>query len=247
MPEAMAMLPYTIVATQTVAVAVQAIDQNGCVVAPTYPIGNKPGSYNNNVFLWKSDINPPQMLPWFTAAFASAAMVDGIPTATVTGPNGTLPAQPYVLGYSVGPSLTTPPAGSTAYPNVCATIMISQNFKDFVAYQPSVGVNGLSTYSAAISFSLPQGIMPSTTGAWVGIWMNVTPPYTPMGAPQGFAQVNTPNSSGQVTVTIANGLSAGVTYTAALFTSGYAANPSNLTTTALAATVSFLVGQPPLG
>src|SRR5262249_61492791 len=74
-PEAMAMLPYTIVATQTVAVAVQAIDQNGCVVAPTYPIGNKPGSYNNNVFLWKSDINPPQMLPWFTAAFASAAMV----------------------------------------------------------------------------------------------------------------------------------------------------------------------------
>lgn len=240
-------LPYSIVGTQSVAVSVQALNGNQFDVSLAYPAGNLPGSYNNNVFLWQTNIDPPNMVPWFSPYYTTSTMTDGVTAAFLTDPGGGLiPAGAYVLGYSVGPALTSPPSGSTAFPNVCATVMIPSTWDltHCVASQPSVGVSGLSTNLAGFSYSLPLGIIPSTTGAWVGVWLNASPPYTPANAPLGFSPVNTPNSKGHINCILTPGLSPGAIYTAALFTSGYSKTAKNLVTTALAATVSFMVQQP---
>lgn len=245
---AFVIMPFSIVSTQTVAVSIQApLNGNSFNISLAYPAGNLPGTYNNNVFLWQTNIDPPNMVPWFSSYYATSTMTDGIPAAAVSDPgSGLIPGGAYVLGYSVGPALTAPPAGSTAFPNVCATVMIPSSWdaSKCVTFQPQIGVGGLSTNLASFSFSLPLGIIPSTTGAWVGVWMNASPPYTPTNAPLGFSPVNAPNSTGHINVTLTPGLSPGAMYTAGLFTSGYSKVAKSLTTTALAATVTFMVLQP---
>jgi hypothetical protein len=237
-------LPYKVVATQTVAISLASINGNGIQASVAYPAGNTPGSYNNNVFLWLTNTDPPTMVPWFDPIYSSTAMQDGNPSPFVTGPNNTLPTAPYVLGYSVGPALTTPPTGQTAYPNVCASVMIPSSWKlsDCISFVPSIGISGLTTFGGTFTYSLPDGIIPAN-GAWIGVWMNASPPYTPGVPPQGFAQIKNPNSHGSAPVSFPGGLSPMV-YTAGLFTSGYSATAKNLVTTALAATVTFLVQQP---
>lgn len=237
-------LPFTIVQQQAVAITVDALQSSGFTADFAAPSGNMPGTYNNNMFLWTATSDPPVMVPWYSAPTASSSMTDGITTATVSPPSGnTFPANPYVLGFSVGPSVTA--AGATTYPDVCATAMVpaSWDTTKVTYFTPNIGIVGVTTNTVMFSYSLPQGAIPSQNNTWIGVWRNVMPLYNVGRAPLGFAQVNQPDSTGNQVVIFTPGLSPNTMYTAGLFTSGWSKTAGSLVTTALAATVSFQTGK----
>jgi len=239
-------LPFTIIQQQALVLTIDALQSSGFTADFAAPAGNTPGTQNNSVFLWTATSDPPNLVPWFNPPLAQAAMTDGITTAVVSPSSGnTFPANPYVLGYSVGPAVTA--AGTTTYPNVCATAMIPANWDvtKVVYFKPSIGVVGITTNTAMFSFAVPQGAVPAQNNTWIGVWRNVQPLYTPFGSPVGFTQVNQPDSAGNQVVIFSPGLSPTTNYTAGLFTSGFAKTAGNLVNTSLCATVSFQTGKPP--
>jgi hypothetical protein len=246
MPELLGsvVLPYTIVQQSAIVITGAVLQSNNFTFDFTAPAGNLPGTQNNNMFLWTGTNDPPTMVPWFSTPYSSTTLIDGIQSGQINPPQGqTIPSNPYVMGYSVGPAVTT--AGVTTYPNVCATAMIPSSWDPakITYFQPSIGLAGMATNSITFSYALPQGTVPSTNLTWIGFWRNVLPLYNIASAPIGYALVNQPDSSGFQGFLFAQGLSPNTYYTAGLFTSGYAKTAGGLTTTALAATVSWLTGQ----
>jgi len=242
--QSMVILPYTIIQQQSVGLAVDSFNSSGMQIEFTAPQNNLPGTYNNNMFVWTATSDPPVIVPWYTAPTASSAMQDGVSAVIVQPSSGTFPAGPYVLGYSVGPSVTA--SGVTTYPNVCATAMIPASWdpKQIKYFAPSLGIGGVTTNSIMFQYALPQGAVPSQNNAWIGFWRNAMPLYT-AGSPIAFIQVNQPDSSGNQGIVFSPGLSPGTMYTAGLFASGFSKTAGNLVTTALCASITFQTGQPP--
>ncbi|HVH81319.1 MAG TPA: hypothetical protein VM782_18105 [Stellaceae bacterium] len=240
---AAAILPFTIVQTQYVGLTMSQITAAGFAADFIAPTGNMPGTQNDNAFLWVGVSDPPTQVPWQQAPAAQATLNDGQQAALILPSSGTFPARAYVFAYSVGPAVTS--SNVTTYPNVCATALIpsSWDLAKVTYTNPSIGVVGLTTDIGTFSFSLPQGAVPSTNGAWIGIWRNVQPLYQPTGSPVAFAAVNQTDSQGNQPMYL-NGLSPDTNYTAGLFTSGYARSAGNLVTSTLCATVSFQTGTP---
>jgi hypothetical protein len=240
-------LPYTIIQQQAAGLAIDSFNSSGLQIEFTAPQNNLPGTYNNNMFVWTAMSDPPQIVPWYTAAMASSSMQDGVSAVIVQPSSGTFPAGPYVLGYSVGPSVAAvAPSTTPTYPNVCATAMIPASWdpKQIVYFAPSIGIGGVTTNSIMFSYALPQGVVPSQNNAWIGFWRNAMPLYT-AGSPIAFTQVNQPDSAGNQGIVFNPGLSPGTFYTAGLFASGYSKTAGSLGMTALCASITFQTGQPP--
>jgi len=236
-------LPFTVLQQQAVSIAADSLETSGFAFDFGAPQNNLPGTYNNTMFLWSSTDNPPVMVPWFSAPMASQALSDGETSDQVSPSAGnTFPTGPYVLGFSVGPSVTS--GGSTTYPNVCATAMIpaSWDTSKVQYFFPQLGVVSTSRNGVTFSYALPQGYIPMNSNTWIGMWRNMVPLYNQSQAPLAFGQVNQPDSSGAQRVAVNPGLSPNTIYTAGLFTSGWSKTAANLVTTAIAATVTFRTG-----
>jgi len=236
-------LPFTVLQQQAVSLSADSLASSGFAFDFGAPQNNLPGTYNNTMFLWSSTDDPPIMVPWFSAPVASQTLSDNETSDQVSPSAGnTFPAGAYVLGFSVGPSVTS--GTSTTYPNVCATALIPGSWDPAkVQYQfPKLGVVSTSRNGVTFSYVLPNGYIPMNNNTWIGIWRNMVPLYNQSQAPFAFGQVNQPDSSSAQRVAVNPGLSPNTIYTAGLFTSGWSKTAANLVTTALAATVTFQTG-----
>lgn len=220
-------LPFTITSTSSTTLSVNDIEQTFIAVSYAGPNGNNPSQYSNYLFVWQGGPSMPIGQP----AIQSAAAVQG-----GTSIPGQYDAETYVVGYSVGPSVTT--GGTTTYPNVSATAAIPADWDINKAtyFTSNLGITTVQTNFISFTYVLPTNVNPSQNGAWVGLWNGAVAPYEV--PPIQAAPVTATSSSGSVAMT-GLGVQPRGTYTAALFTSGYSTDPTKLDLTTIAVVIVF--------
>lgn len=238
--DALASINFTFKVTSTSGITMQVQGVNQAFIGMTYttPSGNDPVGYSNNLFVWQGGPQIPWQQP--PVANAAAAMNQAIV-------NGAFGANPYIVGYSVGPSVATGSGSGkvVTYPNIAATAAISADWRTVTYSSSTLAPANLSTSLAQFLYALPAGFSPSTAGSWIGLWDGTINPYNTSQTPIGVAPISSSLNAGTAAMMIGGpGLPPSGSYTAVLFTSGYSATPSNLQTTAIAYIVQFTTSTP---
>ncbi len=220
-------IPFTITSRSNTTLSIAEVQQTFIATGYSGPDGNDPKAYSNWLFVWRGGPHVP--FPQQPIASAAAEWES-------TAISGQYSAEEYVVGYCVGPSVTTGTSPATVtYPNLTATATIPPdwNVNKATYFRSSLGVTKVEDGLVAFSYSLPPGINPSHNGAWVALWDGAETPYDPEDPFMEAAPVTATSDSGSVALTGA-GTGSGVSiapsgqYTAALFTSGYSTDPANL-------------------
>lgn len=226
-------LPFNIINSSTTTLSINDIEAGYILASYATPNGNNSSAYSNMLFAWAGGPD----VPWGQNAIASA-------TAPANGNaiTGTYAAQPYVVGYSVGPSVVN--KGATTYPNLAATAAIPPDWdvNKVTYFSPNIGITTVQTALIAFTYQLPHGMNPAGAGSWIGLWFGNVIPYNL--APLAVAPITQATSSGSAPMT-GLGITPNGIYTAALFTSGYSADPTKLALTPIAATVVFQTQSKP--
>jgi hypothetical protein len=243
-----AVLPVSITQTFGITMSLASITQQSIATSYLTPNGNDPNANNNNLYVFQTQ---GPNIPFNQQPIASAtAPVGGTPI--FPNPNQLFGANPYVIAYSVGPAVTTTVAGKTvtSYPNIGATIFTPEGTgsplgppsNSPVSVSSSLGIASVTTQYIIFTWTFPPGVnptLPTGAGAWIGFWNDTVNPYqTP---PTAYSPIGRTTPNGSTAVTGLN-LSGSSPYTAALFTSGYSANPAQLTTGNIAYYIYFTTG-----
>lgn len=243
-----AVLPTTITQSFGISMSLTSVDQSLIAVSYATPNGNDPVANNNNLFVFQSQ---GPNVPYNQAPIASATAPVG---STPIMPNAgqSFGANPYVIAYSVGPAvtITVGKTTQTLWPNIAATAYTPQGSgaplgpnNTPVYVSSSLAISSATTQYIIFNWVFPPGVnptLPTGSGAWIGVWNDQQMPYTT--APMAYAPITKPAPSGATAVTGLN-LSGNSPYTAALFTSGYSSNPSNLPTGNIAYYIYFTTGS----
>jgi hypothetical protein len=194
--------------------------------------GNQPNTYGNFIALWQ---NSDPSIPWNTAPLATYAVPTNTPNGAFVFTGLNVTTLSYVIGFSVGPVLS---GNAQKNGNICASAFIpGSNSPTPSVFNPTLTLVYDGPYALAVGYALPNGILPQSNGAWIGLWRNGSPSYTQ--APDSVAQVtlNAPNGTVAMNNII---LGRGNTYTVGFFTSGYKGTMGNAQT-AIASYVTFTV------
>jgi len=184
---------------------------------------NQPENYGNFLVCWRSQ----NAIPWTNdEPDGYAGVVDNKSSGSQQLEVDFAVNQSYIVGYGVGPKGA---AGSgQLWKNVCATAYIGADGTT-IFQSPELTDFDFDSDSVGMNFKLPDGCMPKTNGAWVGIWQTGIPSYTT--PPIAAGRINIDSSQGGAFI---NGVKIlrRQTYTVALFTSGWKAgkNETNVQT-----------------
>lgn len=194
--------------------------------------GNQPNTYGNFIALWQ---NSDPSIPWNTAPLATFAIPTNTPSGSFVFTGLNLTTLSYVVGFAVGSTLS---GNAQRNGNICASAFIPPSTSGSPnVFNPTLTLVYDGPYSLAVGYTLPNGVLPQTNGAWIGLWRNGSPSYTQ--APDSMAAVNLNAPNG--TVALNNiVLGRGNTYTVGFFTSGYKGSMGNAQT-AMASYVVFTV------
>ena len=208
-------------------VAADAIDVNYA----TMP-GNQPNTYGNFLAIWQNS----NSIPWNTEPLKTFPVPTNTPNGSATFTGLSINNNSYIIGYAVSPTLATTGA-IQKYGNICSTAFVpAASTGNGTIFTP--GISGIQVGSTSVSFmfTLPDGIMPTTNGAWAALWRGDNPSFynvaltriIPLSPdyPFGTAAFNN--------VDIGRGL----TYTIGIFMSGYMATGGS-SQRALACSASF--------
>jgi hypothetical protein len=174
--------------------------------------GNQPSTYGNFASIWQNS----NSIPYGTSPKYTNPAIGNTPDGTFNFPNLDLTNNSYIVGFSVGPVLTSP--GIQPYGNICATAFIPSVNGTPAIFDPTLNLLYVGTNSVSLQFNLPDNILPKSNGAWIGIWRSGQPSYTTPPAASAAISVDAPNGSCAINdFPIGRGL----TYTVGLFTSGF--------------------------
>ncbi|MBV9365788.1 MAG: hypothetical protein JO286_00680 [Solirubrobacterales bacterium] len=223
------------VATSYEAPAIKAL--SGSVVeikipAPVQPKGvgvnyvtsqdNKPQTYANNIYVWKTTSNN---VPWGTTPDGNTAVAADTPVSTQFLSFPFLVQQDYIVGYAVA-----------ADPNaVCSTVYIpgatQSDPSTYVTSDTTISINSWGNNYVQVKLTGLGNYSPSANKNWVGVWELDHVPYS--GDP--IAKTNVALTSAHGLIYIGNvPLTIGSTYSVGYF---MAASPAGRT--ALACSVTF--------
>jgi len=243
--EGNANLKFTVDPPSPYGTALQLIDaeQGFVLMSSTNPPGNPFGTNNLYVFQTQQGGLAVPTTPAIASASANSRGQTNIPRGSV--PFG---QSPYLIAYSLNPAVTT--AGVTTYPDVVATTYIpaipvpSDQASQIQYSASSLGVATVQGYFITFSYAFPPGFDPtqgnSGAGAWIGIWQGQKSNaaiYNGNWDSTGPIQLN--QNSGTWPVSLTFPIATSGQYTAALYTSGWSANPANLTKNNIAAWIYF--------
>lgn len=196
--------------------------------------GNQPNSYGNYVALWQNT----DTIPWNN----DPLKVQNIDTNTQSGSmfftGLSVTNQSFIIGYAVGSKLNG--GSQQQHGNICSTASIpalsSPGNDSYPTFTPSLQILYVGPNSVAVQYNLPKRITPQRNGAWGGIWRSELASYK-----------NPPMASNSITLDAETGslvfnnisIGRGLTYTIALFTSGWSGGNSPNIQTAMACSVTF--------
>jgi hypothetical protein len=221
-------LSFSIISSQTTTLSIGDIEAGFIVTGSTTPNGNNPSGYGNTLFAWKG----------VTVPFGQAPVASGAASGNLI--TGNFDAENYVVGYSVGPAVTSGSPAVTTYPNVAATAAIPANWNlnNVTYFGPSLSISALQTSFISFTYSLPAGVNPSANGAYIALWNgNQSNPYGM--APANTAAITATTNQGAAPMTGLTTITPNGVYTAALFTSGYSSTPTSLNLTTIAYVIVF--------
>jgi hypothetical protein len=191
---------------------------------------DKPNTYGNFVALWQSSdgsvpysSEPIKVFQIPANNTEGSYEFDGVTVSNVG----------YLVGYAVGPVLTG--SSPQSYGNVCSSSYISGPAADPINFDATLLIKKVGSMSVSVSFTLPDGILPASNGAWLALWRSGSPSYTTVPLASKAITLNSPSGSAIINQPFA----IDTEYTVGLFTSGYKASPAASTQTALAAYATF--------
>ncbi|MEN6328611.1 MAG: hypothetical protein ABFD18_20685 [Syntrophomonas sp.] len=174
--------------------------------------GNHPNDYANLVAIWQN----AESIPWGTDPIKTMTCTENTPSFDMVFPGLDITNNSYIVGYAVGSELVK----GQKYGNICATAYIPAigDASAYPAFSPSLKVTYIGTNSVAVDFVLPSGQTPQTNGAWIGIWPAEQASYN--NPPRAANSIQVDSYAGTAFI---NGIKIGrgLTYTVALFTSGW--------------------------
>lgn len=180
----------------------------GAVTASTITViyqslpGNQPSVYNNFVAIWQST-----MIPWGQPPLRVQQVSGGGQSGSLVLYDLSVQAKPYIIGYGVGPEITSIAASDVIYVGgqaaPCDAVVIG------LAAPPEPD-------SLVVHYQTLPGYLPLTAKNWIGIWQGQASPYY-SGPPLYTAKPDQDVSEGYIAM---NGLSLtiGTTYTLVYFT-----------------------------
>lgn len=196
--------------------------------------GNEPNSNGNYVALWQNADD----IPWNTSPLQIQKIDTNTPNGSMSFLNLSVTTQSYIIGYAVGSSLTG--SNQQKQGNICSTAYIpassNPGSESYPTFTPSLQIVYVGPNSVAVRYNLPTGITPQSNGALAGIWRSELASYN-----------NPPMASSNIPLDAENGtfafnnISIGreLTYTIALFTSGWSGGSSPNNQKAMACSVTF--------
>ncbi|WP_103863609.1 hypothetical protein [Aquimarina sp. I32.4] len=176
--------------------------------------GNQPNTFGNQVVLWQNS----NEIPFGTPPLQSKIIPSNTQAGSLNFAGLDLNNNSYIVGYAVGPTLNSP---AQTYGNICSSSFIpaagqpepSNNFEgEIVNVKP-----GTTSVSFGLS-NFPNQIDLNGNGSWAAIWQSGAPSY--FARPLSAVQITSNNGGAFNDISIGRGL----TYTIAIFTSGY--NPT---------------------
>lgn len=215
-------------------IKIQQVTSDAIVVGYNSLPDNRPNTYGNFIAIWQNQ----NQIPWDQDPISTQSIPNDQQQGTVFFPGLTVQDNDYIIGWSVGPTLST----GQKYGNVCSTAFVpkgSNNDPSKIIYSYSNLVLGYVGQNAVlVQFSTPKNCRPVDNGAWLGMWRG------------GASYKNTPDYSIPVTVNANKGsagfnntpLGIGNEYTIAYFMSGWSKDPTKLVQTAMACTIDFTAG-----
>jgi len=194
--------------------------------------GNHPPKNGNVVYLWQAGDNT---IPWAQEAKFSQSITVDNPQGDISFDGLEIGLQSYVIGYAVGPLVTTPPF--SAYANVVASAFVPAAGTDYEYGSPTIATKRIGANSLTIDYTFLNGFNASSAGAWCGMWEGPTTSWTAQ--PKWRTQIKDPSNAGVATF---NGVTLlrGTTYSVGLYPTGWVAT-GNLPLTRLCSFVTFKV------
>lgn len=189
---------------------------------------NQPQTYKNFIAIWDATV-----IPWTVAPLKRIDIPFNRQSGTYIIDGLTVTKGGYIVGYGVGPAVST----------ICASSVL--NVGDAQQPPPSsieIGVQYVGANSLAVTYQLLSGYLPRTSDNWVGLWRGSVSPYN---SPKPLAAVAIPDDSTEGTVAF-NNVEIGInsTYTLIYFM-GDSAHPTNNTAAAAILTFNTTGGNPP--
>jgi hypothetical protein len=175
--------------------------------------GNLPNTYGNFLAIWQN----ANSIPWNTAPLQTFPIPTNMAYGVATFGDLNTTINSYIIGYSVGPILS---GNAQEYGNICSTVYIqAASAGQDTVFMSSISNIRVGTTSVSFDFTLPDGILPQTNGAWAGLWRGTSANFYGT-APLSTVLINPDVSRGTDAF---NNLSItrGTSYTIGIFMSGY--------------------------
>lgn len=152
---------------------------------------NQPHAYGNFVAIWEDSV-----IPWTAPPLASKVIPQDRSTGTATLTGLTIGHSSYVVGYGVGPGVST----------ICASALLSAGGLRLPPSSVQISLSYVGTDSVIVHYETLSGYLPATNHNWVGLWRSYVSPY---GAPEPLGTVLIPQDSTSGNVAI-DGVSIGI-------------------------------------
>jgi len=200
-------------------------------------VGNNPSANGNVIAWWPSTT---LAIP-YSQAPAGTFPIPGTSNQGSVAIPALISTNSYVVGYSVGPSLTEP--NGQTWANICTLGLIpdASSTAPFSYSTPDVPslLATIQSESLSVGYSLPTGNTPQSNDAWIGVYEGTPDIYD--GPPQFFQPITSNLDTGGAVVFNNIPLDRGLTYTVVLFMSGYSQQATSLTLGTAAATYQFTI------
>ena len=181
--------------------------------------GNQPNSYGNYVAIWQNTNSIPFNAP---PPLKRQKIDTNTPDGDMVFSDLDVTNNSYIVGYSVGPELGG--GNQQKQGNICATDFIpaigesDPTSPASRSFSPSLEMLHIGATSIAVQFDLPSGELPQSNGAWIGIWRAGQASHN--NPPEAKNDIQVDASSGSAFINDIK-IGRGLTYTVALFTSGW--------------------------
>jgi len=143
---------------------------------------NQPQTYQNFVAIWEAT-----MIPWTVQPLKKESIGSNSQQGSFEMDGLTVTHTSYIVGYGVGPDITT----------ICASAVLMLGGLAAAPTSVSIALSRLGPSSLVVGYRTLAGYLPQQYGNWVGLWRGYASPYN-AAPPLAKARVDSMASEGEV-------------------------------------------------
>jgi hypothetical protein len=125
---------------------------------------NQPQTYQNFLAIWEAS-----MIPWTVEPLKKEFITSNNQQGSFGIDGLTITRTSYIVGYGVGPSITT----------ICASALLAMGGLAAAPTSISIALTSIGANSLTVSYRTLAGYLPQQYGNWIGLWRGYASPYNP--------------------------------------------------------------------